>query len=440
MAEFTRDSIKAHVQRRIDLYNTKHGLFSPAEKLLIACSGNMDSVFAVYYFLGLGYDIGIAHVDHMTRNGQSTADSKFVENLANQNNTPFYLKQINVSGLVAESGNFQEIARIERYSFFESLMIAHGYTKVVIAHHGDDNVETLLMNLGRAGGLKAFRGMLPIRDGIIRPFLALRKKEIEAYVELNSIDFVIDSSNVESTYKRNYLRNEVIPVIEQKQENWVDQAMQSMEYALEIEQELEQLADKLITSHGDLHSIDISEVESKRNPHLYLLTGLSRYGFSSHQVAEILTSDKVGKKWEAGEYVLYRERMSFEIFKPLQTDSEAEYNLDVEIHGLGMISDVGELGSMSVAVPASVDRSDLVIRHKRNGDFIQLAAGKKKLKKLFSDKKVSNYEKLTLWVVARESEVFWVLNPKTTLAQTAQNTDNTETTRIYLNKTTKKNY
>jgi tRNA(Ile)-lysidine synthase len=317
MAKFTRDSIIDLVGSKVEAFNKQYNLFEKTDEILVACSGNADSVFAVHYLIKNKYKIGIAHVDHLTRNGQSTKDANFVENLAKKLNIPFHLKTINIKELISEKGNFQEVARKERYQFFSDIIQSHNYSKILTAHHGDDNVENVLMNLGRAGGIKALRGILPKNNALIRPFLILRKHEILAYLELNELDYTEDSSNSESDYKRNYFRNKVLPVIENKQSNWVDQAMKSAEYMLDIENELNYLANKLLTVNSNLHSISLNALLEQGNPNLYLFFILSSYGFNKAQVDEILKSNKVGKKWENHDYILFKERNCIEFFKKL---------------------------------------------------------------------------------------------------------------------------
>lgn len=226
MAEFTRDSIKHIIDTKFNTFNAENKLLSPDDNILLACSGNIDSIFALHYLHSKSYNIAVAVFDHLTREGESTKDAEFVEQVANQLGLPHFRKTVNIKSLVKDRGNFQEVARNERYSFFENLIQKHGFSKLITAHHGDDNVETVLMNMGRASGIKGMRGILPKSDKIIRPFLCLRKNEIEAFVELNDIQFRKDFSNDSSDYKRNYFRNKVIPLIEEKDEFWVQQSMQ----------------------------------------------------------------------------------------------------------------------------------------------------------------------------------------------------------------------
>ncbi len=411
MAEFTRNSITQLIDSKVTEFINEHELLSNQDRILLACSGNLDSIFALHYLLSKSYNIATAHIDHLTRNGQSTLDAAFLEAEAKRLGIAFYKKAIDIKSIIKNSGNFQEVARKQRYRFFADVMSKEGYTKLITAHHGDDNVETMLMNLGRAGGIKAMRGISPKQDNLIRPFLCLRKNEIQAYVDLHNIAYVKDASNEESDYQRNYFRNEVIPVIEKKDEDWVNQTMKSISYMLKWEEAWNDIVDSLVEKKGALLSINWQSLTSKKTPELYLFHALGKYGFNMAQVDEILMSEQVGKKWQSHSHTLFKERENIEFFNNEILENTASYSWGEVFPRIGELK-IEDLRSdkNKVVVPNDIDTSELLIRHKLPGDFVQLRGGKKKLKKLFTDEKWSNYYKLTSYVVARKSEVFWIEN------------------------------
>lgn len=408
MAEFTRDSINQLIDSKFTSFNQEHELLTPEDKILLACSGNIDSVFALHYLKSKNYNLSVAVVDHLTREGESTKDAEFVKELAEKLGLPYFLKTIDVKSMIKNSGNFQETARNERYSFFNNLLETKGFTKLITAHHGDDNIETMLMNLGRASGLKGMRGILPINGKLIRPFLCLRKRDITSYVHSHEIAFRKDTSNEESTYKRNYFRNEVIPEIEKRQSDWVDQALKSMAYLGKWEKEIEELGSKMILKNGALLSIPISELHKTSTPRLYLHQIISSYGFNMTQVKEMWESEQVGKQWISPEYILYRERETFDFFKRSVLNEQKTYSIGDEIPRIGLMTLEKIYEKNKLIVPKDIIAKDLVVRYKKDGDFIQTKQGKKKLKKLFTDEKWSNFRKKTSFVVAKENEVYWL--------------------------------
>ncbi len=407
MAEFTRDSIKQLIDNKVAAFNSEHNLIQSSDRIVLACSGNMDSIFAMHYLLSKSYTFIVAHVDHMTRDGQSTKDAEFVKKEANRYNIPFFQKRIDVKSLIQDGGNFQEIARNERYAYFAELMKTHQCTKLITAHHGDDNVETLLMNLGRAGGLKAMRGILPKNGPIIRPFLCLRKKEIEAYVDCFEIDYVTDSSNYSAAYHRNYFRNEVIPIIEKKQPQWVDQAMKSMSYLAQWEKIWTNLSRDLYEHKGDVLHIKIENDNQERIDLPVLLQLLQSYGFNAAQVGEMIHCEQVGKKWETSGYWCFRERKTLDVFSKKCVNPDKQFHVGDNIPGFGYLTEEYVMKQLPSDFEQEVNK--VMVRKKRDGDFMRTSSGTKKLKKIFTDKKWSNYKKMQTYVLAFEKEVFSIL-------------------------------
>ncbi|ALC87086.1 hypothetical protein AM499_15640 [Bacillus sp. FJAT-22090] len=212
--------------QKVKKYIDKHNLIDKGERLLIACSGGADSValVRVLYELQKDYeiDIAIVHTDHQLRGEESAQDMRFVEELANSLKLPFYGTKIEVPSRVAEEGgNVQVICREERYAYFEVIMEQHNYPKLVLGHHADDQVETVIMSLVRGTLSSSITGIPRTRNfstgEIIRPFLGVTKEEIFNYVHLLNQRFRHDPSNDKHTYTRNRIRHKVVPLL--KEEN-----------------------------------------------------------------------------------------------------------------------------------------------------------------------------------------------------------------------------
>ncbi|MEI4771500.1 tRNA lysidine(34) synthetase TilS [Psychrobacillus sp. FJAT-51614] len=212
--------------QKVKKYIDKHNLIEKGERLLIACSGGADSValVRVLHELQKDYetDIAIVHTDHQLRGEESEQDMRFVEQLAISLQLPFYGTKIEVPQRVAEEGgNIQVICREERYAYFDKIMEQHHYRKLVLGHHADDQVETVVMSLVRGTLSSSITGIPRTRTfslgEIIRPFLGVTKEEIFNYVHELHQDFRHDPSNDKHTYTRNRIRHKVVPLL--KEEN-----------------------------------------------------------------------------------------------------------------------------------------------------------------------------------------------------------------------------
>ncbi|WP_313894870.1 tRNA lysidine(34) synthetase TilS [Psychrobacillus sp.] len=239
--------------RKVEKYMNKHKLIEKGQRLLIACSGGADSVALVHvlYELREEYelDIGIAHTDHQLRGEESAMDMRFVEQLANRLDLPFYSSKLEVPARVeVEGGNVQVICREERYAFFEKVMEQHRYHKLVLGHHADDQIETVIMSLVRGSLNSSITGIprtRPFAEGqIIRPFLCVTKKEIFQFTQQLNQLFRHDPSNDKHTYTRNRIRLKVVPLLEEENPNLSDSIRSFVEKQQQDDQFLQTMAEE----------------------------------------------------------------------------------------------------------------------------------------------------------------------------------------------------
>lgn len=207
------------LEKRVLDFIAKNKLLASGQRILVACSGGVDSV-ALLLFLAtirekLQIDVAAAHVDHMLRGEQSAEDGRFVNALCNRLGIPFFGGHVPVPAILTEEGgNTQDVCRTGRYNFFSNVMHAEGYTVLATAHHAEDQLETVLMQLSKGSkpvGISVKRKM----DGgtVIRPFLPVMKQELLSFVGGKEIQFREDPSNNSDAYLRNRLRHHVAPII-----------------------------------------------------------------------------------------------------------------------------------------------------------------------------------------------------------------------------------
>jgi len=185
-------------------------LFNRDDAVLAAVSGGIDSVLMVHLLKAAGYKFGIAHCNFQLRGDESLADQAFCKALANQNNVPFYT--INFDTQLHASQNkisIQMAARQLRYDWFEQLRQQQQYNAIALAHHQNDAIETILLNLVRGTGIAGLHGILPQNGLLVRPLLCLTRDEIEKLINDNGFTYVEDSSNASTKYARNKLRTVV---------------------------------------------------------------------------------------------------------------------------------------------------------------------------------------------------------------------------------------
>ncbi|QCR30769.1 tRNA lysidine(34) synthetase TilS [Lysinibacillus sp. SGAir0095] len=223
---------------KIQKYIYEQQLVEKGDRLLIACSGGMDSMGLVHFFKKFQHifeiRLFVAHVDHMLRGETSLEDRRFVEQYCHHHNIPVFSTSIPIPQLLREEGgNSQALCRRERYAYFEEMMEKYDIDKLVTAHHADDQLESILMALTKAGTISGMKGIYAKRKfsngTIIRPFLTVTKVEIREYLEENEGSFREDASNLKDDYTRNRFRHHVVPLLKSENRNISSHAVQFAE-------------------------------------------------------------------------------------------------------------------------------------------------------------------------------------------------------------------
>lgn len=206
-------------ERKILDFIYKEKLLSSGQRVLVACSGGVDSIALLLFMASfrnkMGIEVAAAHVDHMLRGEESAEDGKFVKRLCETLGIAFFGGDVPVPSILnEEGGNMQDVCRSGRYAFFTEVMLAGSYDVLATAHHAEDQLETVLMQLSKGSvpyGIPVSRTI----DGgtVIRPFLPAMKDELLLYVKDQGAQFREDPSNRSDAYLRNRLRHHVAPVI-----------------------------------------------------------------------------------------------------------------------------------------------------------------------------------------------------------------------------------
>lgn len=193
-------------------------LLAAGEKILVAFSGGADSVFLLTllnkFKQRYKIELGAVHINHKLRKITADEDEQFCRDMCASLEIPFFAVSKDVKKYAVDKKlSIEEAARIVRYSIFETIAASYSYNKIATAHNVGDNTETVLLNLIKGTGLSGVAGIPIERGNIIRPILSTSKEDILKYLLEERIAFRFDESNKENIYERNFLRNEVIPLL-----------------------------------------------------------------------------------------------------------------------------------------------------------------------------------------------------------------------------------
>ena len=283
---------------------------------LVAISGGADSVALLMMMLDEGYRVEAVHCNFHLRGEEADRDEAFVASLCERFGVALHRVHFDTRGYAAlHKLSIETAARDLRYGYFERLREDIGAEAIVVAHHRDDNVETVLMNLVRGTGLKGLAGIRPVNGRVIRPLLDMTREDIEAYIYKRGESFVTDSTNLETDATRNKYRLEVIPALKEINPSVaraIDTTARHLQDADEIvEWALEKMkADVMEEGDDGVVRIDTILLRQLPAPRYVLFEICRQYGFlpqQSNVVWAMMEHGEKGKTVASTEYEMASE-------------------------------------------------------------------------------------------------------------------------------------
>ena len=204
-------------------YVQEESLFEPKHKLLVTLSGGPDSMVLLELLLQLGQQIEVAHANFQLRGAESEEETAFVKSFCANRGIKLHIKYMDTKAYMENFGiGVQEAARNLRYQWFEELRETNKLDFIVLAHHANDQVETMVFHLLRGAGSKGLAGIMPKVNHIRRPLLFASRAAIMNYAAQNKIPYRTDSSNLKEDYSRNFIRQQIIPQFERIEKGYLN--------------------------------------------------------------------------------------------------------------------------------------------------------------------------------------------------------------------------
>lgn len=402
---------------KVSSFISKHHLLQPNEQILVALSGGADSVALLLLLCDLGYDCVAVHCNFHLRGEESLRDEKFVQNLCEQNHTKLFIRHFQTEEFARENKlSIEMAARQQRYAYFEELAHKLGVSSIAVAHHQDDQAETMLINLCRGTGIKGLRGMLPRNGKIIRPFLCITKHEILNYLSGREQSYIDDSTNFDNSFVRNKIRLDVLPILSTVNSRMIENFSRSAENLMEVENIYNEVVDDLLkrfvrTQQDGALLIDGSSILNHRYANALLHELLMPHGFTSAQIEEIRQGCQSGKKFLAANKTLWIDREKW-----LLSDTVTEENVPMfDTTLLNVDSFVLQKTNDVAFVDASLIRGELQVRKADQSDwFIPFGMkGKKLVSRYLTDIKMPLWQKKEQYVITDESgNILWLVGQR----------------------------
>lgn len=425
------------LHRLVKRYIESLNLLPDGAKVVVALSGGADSVALIDILNHLDYACIGAHVNFHLRGNESDRDAAFSHKLCMDMSIPFYKTDLYAAEYAEREGISIEMAARElRYRWFEQLRKEQGAAAVAVAHHRDDSVETVLLNLIRGTGIRGLTGIKPRNGNVIRPLLCCDREAILEYLEQRGLTYVTDRTNLLNEYRRNKIRLEVLPLLESIQPSVRESISRTMDHLSETEvfyeKALEEAERRVCTNLKAGLSpmplrISLSALEKEVAPRSLLYEILSEYGFGRADV-ETIYRNRQGISGRA--FYTHSHRLVFDrdemIVSEIPTDETTEYYLEESQTSLvEPLSLTCERLPMTPGFDISHDRLvaclnaekllyPLVLRHPKKGDsFIPFGMhGRKLISDYCSDRKMNALEKEGLWLLCSGKDIVWVVGER----------------------------
>ncbi len=423
MQEAFEDKIKKTIEQGHLLDNSK--------PILVAISGGADSVALLSALVALGYQCVAAHCNFHLRGEEANRDERHAYAIAKKFGVEIHVKHFDIAAYVQQYHVSIEMACRElRYRWFEELRQDCGAQVIAVAHHRDDNIETMFLNLLRGTGIAGMAGM-KLRNGyVVRPMLDVTRHEIEEYLADHKINYVTDSTNLSNDFKRNRIRNALLPAIYDMfpgADELIAKTISCLRENVVIYNEaIKEASERYRNGNVVNLSAMLSEYPA---PATLLFEMLHPIGFSMSQVKSMIASAiESGRQFFALDYVVTLDRGQLFITDKSPTDEEQE---EYEVSLAASIDSPIKLCIRNIAIGQFTPQKDgstiyldssvldgnprFTLRRWRKGDRMAPYGmhGTKKISDIFSDSKISVVEKSHIWILTRNNEILWVVGIRT---------------------------
>lgn len=408
----------------------RHELLGREHPVLVALSGGADSVALACVLQDLGYKIEAAHCNFCLRGAESDRDEAFVTDFCQRRKIVLHRRCFSTHAYAHEHHvSIEMAARTLRYDFFEQLLQERELDSVAVAHHREDNTETVLLNLLRGTGIRGLRGIQYRNGKVVRPLLDVSRQEIEDYLAECHQDYVTDSTNLQDEVQRNKIRLNVMPRMREIYPNVdesIHQGARRLSDAFRIyEYGMDLLMQQVV--HGN--RILLEELNRTPAPETVLYEILSRMDFNPAQVAAIYEQQggESGKVYESATHRLLRDREALVFEKKAVRPSRLEKVLPLE--GIMRVTDDvtflisrssyssgGPLPREKNVICMDLDKVEfpLVVRTPQTGDrFMPFGMkGMKLVSDFLTDLKKNVFEKERQLLVCSGDKIAWVVGER----------------------------
>lgn len=404
-------------------------LFAETDKLVLAVSGGADSMVLLKLFQQQPNEFCVAHCNFKLRGAESDGEEVFIRDYCGEQGIELFVKQFDTREYAQLEGiSIEMAARDLRYAWFEELRLQLQYDYLAVAHHRDDLIETMLINLSRGTGIRGLSGIQAKNGVIVRPLLFASREEILAYADANKLPYKHDSSNDELVYQRNVIRHQIIPLFETLNPSFRKNAAKTAailkDTSTVYQQKLAEVTADLMEEGEAVIRFNVEKLKALQPQQTLMFELLHPYGFKLEQTAEIAAAldAEAGKTFFSKTHRLVKDRESL-LLTALSDTEEQRYYIDEDCPSISepmaMTFDViAKSPAFRFSTNPKVADFDLaklqfplMLKKWEQGEYF-MPLGMQNLKKLsdfFIDQKLSIPEKEAAWILYSGKKVVWVI-------------------------------
>lgn len=405
---------------KVDGYIKNYKLIDINKLYIVALSGGADSVSLLLLLHEHGYNVHAAHCNFHLRGQESDRDEQFCDDLCQRLNIPFHRVHFDTTTYAElHKVSIEMAARQLRYGWFEQLRKDIGADGICVAHHRDDSVETVLLNLIRGTGLRGLTGIRPRNGFVLRPLLCVSREEVLNYLQTKGQDFVTDSTNLEADVQRNKIRLQLLPLMKEVNPAVLENVSRTAEHLAEAQSVL----DDVIHDIKNNKILEFSKLDKFHSREYLIYEWASAYGFNGSQVQQIMTAEtgSIFSSAQGFDLLVDRQRLvvepSVKPLKKMMIPEEGTYVMED-----GMRVSVRREPAWVSKTPecATLDAEKVIfplqVRRAETGDWMVPYGmkGRKLLSDVMTDKKMTLFEKRRqLVVVDAKGDIVWLVGMRT---------------------------
>ena len=421
-------ALEIHVQNNID----RLGLLRRSSPVLVALSGGADSVALLSVLTALGYDCIAAHCNFHLRGEESNRDMRHAQAIAAKLDVNIYIREFDVQKRMKTTGESVEMACRElRYAWFHDLLDRDYSQAIAVGHHREDNVETFFINLLRSSGIAGLTGMDFRRGFVVRPMLDVSRTEIEEYLRECGLEYVTDRTNAENDFRRNRLRNVVIPELERNFPGASDAILAAMGHLGKARHILEHAVERFGEEIGmTSESMDVARLLERHGNVLgaeILFEMLKPMGLNASQTSDIVRAVETGASGLRFDVDTVRfaelDRGILSLHNRVATPSNAEHpvslthdvltpvNIQVTPHNILEFKPERDPFTMYLDMSVLAANGNFALRHPRTGDRIKPygMTTDKLVSDILKDAKFSSADKRNVWLLTHNDVILWIV-------------------------------